>query len=110
MTTELEQVRQSAVADFGKRQPRLLAMLREDFGDVVTDLRLLGSVLDPKRFHSGSDVDAAVVVNGPCAKLNRALYVEGYFLLIKTSQGILALDPITMDEAQWRRWSRGRRS
>ena len=101
--------RKAIISAFRTQQSRLLADLRAEVGASVTDLRLLGSVLDERRFRRGSDVDVAVLVTeGRAARVNRALYGEGRQLVLYIHGEELALDPITLTEAEWPRWREGR--
>jgi len=107
-----EAQRRELVEAFGACQPELLSDLKREFGPVVKDLRLLGSVLDPKRFTAESDVDVAVIVDGrrrgAVVKLHRALFGGDFLLAIPHRGEPFALDPITMEEKHWETWRKGR--
>ncbi len=113
MTNALEARRRGLIKSFETRKPDLLWDLQEDFGGVVQDLRLHGSVLDPTRFTEDSDVDVAVIVSEPNAapwirKLHKALFGGGYPLQVSYRGERIQLDAITMCEADWPTWSRGK--
>ncbi len=112
--TKLEAKRLELIRSFERRKDILLEDLQEDFGGAVRDIRLLGSVLDSKRFREDSDVDVAVIIaDAPRArpwvvKLHKALFGGGYPFHLRYQGKPFALDPITMSEEDWEAWSRGK--
>jgi len=112
MTNALEARRRGLIKSFETRKPDLLEDLQEDFGGVVQDLRLHGSVLDPTRFTEDSDVDVAVIVaeDNPqwVSRLHKALFGGGYPLCVCYRDERIQVDVITMLEAEWPTWSRGK--
>ena len=113
MRNSLETKRCGLIRAFDDRKPIILEDLQEDFGGVIQDLRLFGSVLDSTRFTEDSDVDVAVIVaetsDAPSwvALLHEALFGGGYPFFMRYRGGRVPLDPITMLEAEWPEWSRG---
>ena len=111
MRNDLETKRRGLIKAFNDRKPVILEDLQEDFGGVVQDLRLHGSVLDPTRFTEDSDVDVAVIVaeGEPIwvRKLHKALFGGGYPFFMWYRDERVPLDAITMLEAEWPEWSRG---
>ncbi len=111
MKKDIEAARQELVRAFEARRSALLREMQADFGPVVQDLRLFGSVLDPKRFRRGSDVDVAVIVADDMPRQVRKLHDEifgrNYLLCVAFQGEPFALDPITMGETEWPVWKRG---
>ena len=111
MRNSLETKRRGLIKAFDDRKPIILEDLQEDFGGVVQDLRLCGSVLNPGLFHQGSDVDVAVIVaeDKPkwMVKLHKAILGGWYPLFIRHRGRRVPLDPITLCEGEWPAWCRG---
>lgn len=107
--TELERHRRQIIQDFAGQRPHLLAELRK-LSRKVIDVRLMGSVLDHKRFNRNSDVDMAIIITGPAPSLMRRLYQDRFqeAVILHGKNGLILLDPISMFEGEWEEWSRGR--
>ncbi len=112
MSRESEAKRRGLIKSFKVRKGTFLEDLQEDFGGVVQDIRLHGSVLNPAKYGKDSDVDAAIIVaeDEPkwVARLHKALYGGGYSLCLRYGNERVQVDAITMLEAEWPAWQRGK--